>query len=159
GSVRGSRSESAECLLDREPLVGEPAAGRLTLEVSARDGGKEAESGITELDGKVAAEGQVNPGVEETAPGVGPSEAASANALLCPGHVARGMGRLHRGDDTELREPRDVGDVDDLRVLDAEAGGGGDTGAGVGLEDVVVGRVANGVGGDLESSGERATGD
>jgi hypothetical protein len=43
-------------------------------------------------------------------------------------------------------------------VLDPEPGGG-DTGAGVGLEGVVVGGVADGVGRYLEAGGERAAGD
>ncbi len=44
-------------------------------------------------------------------------------------------------------------------MLDAEPGGRRDARARIGLEDVVIRRVADGVGGDLESRGERPPGD
>src|SRR5262249_183334 len=134
-------------------------AGRLSLEVGAGDRGEEAEAGGAELDGKVAAEGEMNPGIEEPVPGVRAGKARPAEALLCPGHIAGAVSRVHRGDDAKLSKARNVGRVDNLGVLDPKAGCRSDAGAGVGVEHVSVGCVPDGVGRDLIAGGERAAGD
>ena len=70
------------------------------------------------------------------------------------------MDPLHGGDDAELAETGDVGVVEELGVLDAEAvvlaprelAAGGL----VGVQDDPVGPVADGVGADLEAAAARA---
>ena len=67
---------------------------------------------------------------------------------------AGGVERLHRGDDAELLEARDVGGVDDLDVLDpvaAVARAVGGAGGGVGVEGAAHAGVADRVDGDLEA--------
>ena len=49
------------------------------------------------------------------------ARAGLADALRDPRHVRRGMRRLHRGDDVERGEPRDVAGAQDLRMLVAHA--------------------------------------
>ena len=67
---------------------------------------------------------------------------------------ARGVERLHRGDDAQLLEARDVGGVDQLDVLDAVAAVAravGGAGGGVGVEGAAHAGVADRVDGDLEA--------
>ena len=65
------------------------------------------------------------------------------------------MAGLHRRDDAELLEARNVAHVQDLRVLDTPPlVGSGDAGVGKGLahpvEDELVAFIADGVEGDLD---------
>ena len=113
GGEGGAGGERAQRLVEREPLIERPAG--------ALDGGAKAGDDARLLDGEVAAEGEARAGVEHAAPGVGARDALGADARLGPRHVAGGVRRLHRGDDAELGEARDVVERDHLRVLDAEA--------------------------------------
>jgi hypothetical protein len=158
GGVGSLHGEAVKSLGRSELLVGKPATGRLTGGIGSSDGGKEPEPWIAQLDREVAAEGHVDVGVEEPSPSIGPGQPGVAQPCLGHGDVAGGMGGLHRGDDAELGEARDVGGIGDLCVLDAESRGGSDAGAGVGFEDVVVRRVADGVGRELETGGEGSAG-
>ena len=95
------------------------------------------------------------PAVEQRPPGVG-RPGAVAPAPIGDPHIRSRMKRLHRGDDVESGEARDVVRVDELGVLDAEdlrrglrvRVGAGDLG---GVEHQPHGRVADGVGGDAET--------
>ena len=48
-------------------------------------------------------------------------DALRPDTALGPGHVFDSMAGLHRCDDAELREPRDVGRAQHLRMLDPMA--------------------------------------
>src|SRR4029434_9245600 len=105
-SVRRSAGEGAQGLLDREPLVGEPPARRLAVEIGASNGGEQPEPRVAELDREVAPEGEVYSVVEKAMPGVRTGDPGVTDALLGPGHVARAVSGLHRRDDPELGEAR-----------------------------------------------------
>ena len=98
----------------------QPPAG-LPCEVLAGHRGVEAEPRVGRLHREVAAQGQPAAGVQHLAPGVGPLQPARAQALVRPGHVGGGVGRLHGGDDAEPRHALDVLHAHHLRVLQAEA--------------------------------------
>ena len=90
---------------------------------------------------------------------VGPlGHARVAEALRGPGPVRGAVDPLHGGEDAQLPEARDVRGVEDLRVLDAEAGVLRRRvlaeGRLVGVEHDPVGAVPDGVGPDLEAVGE-----
>ena len=135
------------------------AAGELVLRkvgfgagfVHARDGGVEAAKGRDGLDGIVGAEGERHAGVEECLPCVGVGGALGAETRFGPVHVGEQMVGLHGGDDAELLEARNVGGIDDLRVLDAVARGAGDAGLRIGVESHGGGLVADGVKAELEA--------
>jgi hypothetical protein len=157
GGVGGSPGERGEGLVEVEALVGEPAAFRGAGRVLAGERGVEAVGGLGELDGEVAAEGEVGARAQDSAPGVGAGEALGADAGGHPGHVAGGVGGLHAGDHAELGEAGEVGEVEDLGVLEAHAwgawqSGGSGEGAGVGVEDDAVASVADRVGGRLPAA-------
>src|SRR5213075_3223507 len=67
------------------------------------------------------AEGETPAGVEHRPPGVRPFDALGPEAALGPRHVARRMGRLHRGDDAVACDAGELLWRCDLEVLDAEA--------------------------------------
>jgi hypothetical protein len=73
------------------------------------------------LDGEVAAIWYDDAGLKQRAPCVRAEETALAESAAGPVHVARLMDGLHRRNDAELREARNVVVVENLRVLHAEA--------------------------------------
>ena len=77
-------------------------------------------SGFTRSTGKSLPFGMMTPVFEQRPPRVRAERSRVAQASWRPVHVARLMHGLHRGNDAELREARDVGVIEDLNVLDAE---------------------------------------
>ena len=111
----------ADGVRHREPLLGPPAARRVALRALARDRGVEAEVRADGLDRPVRAEGDAHAVRLERVPTVGPEHAVLAKSVLRPTLVRDGVRGLHRGDDAEVSEAREVQGRDDLRVLDAVA--------------------------------------
>ena len=95
---------------------------RLAAGHPPRDAGIEAGERIDPLDGHVGAVDDDRAAVEQRPPGVG---AALGPPLAEAGDDERPVGRgvvgLHRGDHAELLEPRNVGRVEVLGVLDPPA--------------------------------------
>ena len=151
-----------ERFLARHRLLGKPAARRPVVVVLARDGGVERVERIHALDREVAAVRDDDAGVEQRPPGVRAERARVAEPRRRPVHVARLMHGLHRRNDAELREARDVGVVEDLHVLDAKAMIDRRHGLErrfVRVERDAVAAIADRVRRDLEAVLERARGD
>ena len=127
--------------------------GVLAVERAAGDGGVDAEDGVERRDSPVGAEGEARVGVEERAEGVGGLDPYRPDAALDPAAVIDGVVRLHRGDDPDPAEARDVLEAQVLTVLVAEAAVAGAVDAGDAVVDVEqdgVGAIADGVHGDLQ---------
>ena len=152
--------QDRERLLARQALVEPPVGAREALERAARDGRIELDARVARLDRRIRAAGDHRARIEELAPGVGAADALGPEPRRREQHVADGVRGLHRGDDAELREARDVGVRDDLGVLDAEARIGDGTLGGrhrgesllVLVERDAVAAVADGVGLDLDAA-------
>src|SRR5947199_259572 len=68
---------------------------------------------------ELGTEGNPGSGLEQLAPGVRAlRRAVGADPILGPAQIARRVGRLHRGDDPELREAADVRRREHLSMLD-----------------------------------------
>ena len=135
--------------------------GRLEpVERATRDGGVELDARVAALHRRVGAAGHDRPRVDEALPGIGALQARVAQALGREIEVADGVARLHRGNDPEFGEARNVGGTDDLGVLDAPARRI-DRALGrrhrrerflVPVERQVIAAIADGVGGDLDAA-------
>ena len=120
-SVRGVGREQAQRFFARQLFLRIPAARRLAIAVLARDRRVQAVEWIRELDREVAAARESHLRVEQLAPGIGALDALRSDAVFRHVHIGRRVRRLDRGDHFEPREPADVVERDDLRVLDPRA--------------------------------------
>src|SRR5208283_185660 len=111
-----------ESLFQREPLLGVPAARGFSLGILSSDCRIDAPEGVDDLDGEIAAKRQRDLRALEPAPGIGAVDAPRAEASIGPAHVVAGVRWLHRGDDSQFREPAHILLADDLGVLDPEPG-------------------------------------
>ena len=111
------------------------------------------------FNGEVGAVGDDHAALEERTPRVRAAQAALAESVACPVHVARLVGGLHGRDHTELREAWDVVVVEDLRMLHAKAvvsRGCGLEGRLVRVEHEPVAAVSDRVRVDLKARAQRA---
>ena len=152
---RGERVAERQRMQRLHP--GQALAGRELASVREppRDGRVEVGQGIDVLDRHIGARRQRGAARQQLPPDVGPLlHARRSNAIGHPGAVRGGMDWLHRGNDAERREARDVGGTQQLRVLDAPAQIGS-TPAGalerrlVDVQHLAIGAIADGVHGEL----------
>ncbi len=156
--VGGVEREAAERLFQRHRLVRVPAGHWLALRILARDGGVQAEERVRCFDREVRAAGDTRTLVQEGAPRISALDALGADAGFGHVFIRRRVGRLHRRDDADRLEARDVARLHDLRVLDAvtlrAALGCGDFFL-VDVEDLLVAGVANRMHVDLVTAAHR----
>ena len=157
--IRRIEGEGAQGLGQAQVLLRIPAAGRLSLVVFAGDGRVQAIERIGRFHREIRAGSDHRALFQEALPRVSTLDAFVAHAILGHVHVGGGMGGLHRGDQLQRHEARDVLQRDDLRVLDAVAQSLGLRVAAVGRGEAVqhfaVGAVADRVDADLVALGER----
>ena len=91
------------------------------MHVLAADGGGEAVEGIGRFHREVGPEGEARSRGGHRAPGVGPAEPLRSKPHLRHAAVGCLVDGLHRRDDAAATEAGNVGDVDDLRMLDPPA--------------------------------------
>ncbi|MEY3366550.1 MAG: hypothetical protein RIS71_1287, partial [Actinomycetota bacterium] len=94
---------------------------RLALGILAGDRCMEAEPRIRGFDREIRAEREAHVRLQEPPPRVRTGKSLASEAGLGPRHVRGRVRRLHRGDDAQACELRDVFHRNDLRVLDAPA--------------------------------------
>ncbi len=155
--------QDRERLFARQALVEAPVGARKALERAARDGRVELDARVARFDRRIRAARDHRARIEELPPGVGAADARGPQPCRREQHVADRVRGLHRGDHAELREARDVGVRDDLRMFDAESriGNGALRGRHRGerflvlVERDAVAAIADGVGLDLDSAPQR----
>ena len=108
-------------VLNRDALFGPPAADGQAVRALARDRRVETEVRVDRLDRPVRAEGDVYAVRHHRVPTVRAHHSVLAQTRLGPALVRDCVRRLHRGDDSEVSEAREVRRRDNLRVLDAVA--------------------------------------
>ena len=143
--------EAGERLLQGQRLFRAPPARGLVVAVLPGDSCVQAPERVHGLDREVGAERDAGAALLQRPPGVGAQQPVCAHAGFGHRLVGRGVGGLHRGDDLQLGEARDVGGVDQLGVLDPVAEAVAISGADFGeaVERLAVGGVADGVDGHL----------
>ena len=111
----------AECLLAGQALFQVPVVVRKSIEGAARHGGIELDHGLAALHRGVGSGGQDRPRTQQRLPGIGAGQPRRPEPLRRKIQITDRMRRLHRGDDPQFREARDVRGVEHLRMLDAPA--------------------------------------
>src|SRR6185503_11368578 len=93
--------------------------GGKSLLVLARDSSVKLDHRLATLNRRIRSAGNNNARLDETFPRIRTGETIDAEAAWGKKQIANRVRRLHRRNDSELRKARNVGWVDNLRVLDA----------------------------------------
>ncbi len=110
--------KGVHCIFRGQSLLGHPATRRFSARILSSPRRINPQQRVRALDGKVAAKSQHRSRAHQAVPDVGASRPLLAQTRLDPSHIARGMGRLHAGDDPQFSKPRNVLPMEDLRMLD-----------------------------------------
>ena len=98
-----------------------PAFAAESVKAFARDGRIEFDHWFAAFDRRVRAPGMIAPVLIKLCPGIRAGETFEAESLRREEEIADRVRRLHRWNNAELREARDVLRAENLRVLDAPA--------------------------------------
>ena len=153
--------EASQRLRQRDPLLRPPATRRLALRILPADRGGDSRERIGRFDREVRPERQMRAGRSDRAPGVGAGQPLGPEPSFGHRPVAGLVSRLHRGDDPGLRQPPDVGRIENLGMFDPPAAVGA-----IGLaqflirtDDLRIGGIADGMHRDLEMIHRGAAGE
>src|SRR5205807_6554800 len=96
-----------------------PAFAGIAADIFARDRRVKLDHRFAAFDRRVGTTGNDHAGFQKAVPGVGAVQSLHAEPARREMKIANRVRRLHRGNDAELREARNVSWIDDLRMLDA----------------------------------------